>query len=110
MAAQFLRPQDVGAGGLMSRDPDAAWDTVYNHSDHALIEFGPTEGGVACVHISANVWNALVQSRHLVEREYRGWFPYLPHMSSEMRVNTQDAVGLINRQRVTIELVSTHRR
>ena len=109
LAGQFLRPKDVGAGGIMSRDPAAAWDTVYNHSDHALVDFGPQEGGVACVHISASIWNELVQSRHLCERVYGGWHPYPIPGSSEMRVNTHDAAGLINRQRVTIELVSTHR-
>jgi len=106
---QFLRPQDVGSGGLMSRDPAAAWDTVYKHSANALVPSGPQEGGVACAHIPAAVWNELVDMRHLVERPYRGWFPYELN-SSEMRVNTADAARLISAQRITIELVSTHRR
>lgn len=107
--AQFLRPQDVGSGGLMSRDPAAAWDTVYKHSANALVTSGPQEGGVACVHVPAAVWNELVAMRHLVERPYRGWFPYELN-SSEMRVNTREAATLISAQRVTIELVSAHRR
>jgi hypothetical protein len=106
---QFLRAQDVGSGGLMSRDPAAAWDTVYKHSANALVPSGPQEGGVACAHIPAAAWNELVNMRHLVERPYRGWFPYELN-SSEMRVNTADAAKLISAQRITIELVSTHRR
>lgn len=106
---QFLRPQDVGSGGLMSRDPAAAWDTVYKHSANALVPAGPQEGGVACVHIPVAIWNELVDTRHLVERPYRGWFPYEIN-SSEMRVNSPEAAALISAQRVTIELVSAHRR
>ena len=93
----------------MSRDATAAWDTVYNHSDNGLVRRGAGEGGVACVHIPTAVWNDLVQSRHLVERDYKGWYPYLRQMSTEMRANTQDAAKLINAQRVTVELVSAHR-
>jgi hypothetical protein len=106
---QFLRPQDVGSGGLMSRDPAAAWDTVYKHSANALVRSGPQEGGVACAHIPMAVWNDLVAMRHLVERPYRGWFPY-ELSSTEMRVNTPEAAALISAQRITIELVSAHRR
>jgi hypothetical protein len=109
VARRFLRPEDVGAGGLMSRDPAAAWDTVYNHSANALVRGGPNEGGVACAHIPAAIWNDLVQSQHLVERAYRGWFPSRLD-STELRVCTQDAADLINAQRITIELVSGHQR
>ena len=108
VGSQFLRPQDVGAGGIMSRDPAAAWDTVYNHSANALVESGHNEGGVACVHLPSIVWNELVQSGHLVERTYKGWFPYQIGNSTEMRVCSAEAVNLINRNRVTIELASTH--
>lgn len=108
VAKQFLRSQDVGAGGLMSRDPAAAWNTVYHHSANALVRGGPNEGGVACVHIPAAIWNDLVQSRHLVERAYSGWHP-VRMTSTELRVNSQDAANLINAQPVTVELVSAHR-
>jgi hypothetical protein len=105
----FLRPQDVGSGGLMSRDPAAAWDTVYNHSANALVRGGRDEGGVACAHIPAAIWNDLVASRHLVERPYTGWFPYRIGNSSEMRVNSLDAAQLISAQLITFELVSAHK-
>jgi hypothetical protein len=108
--AQFLRPQDVGSGGLMSRDPKAAWDTVYNHSAQALVSSGPQEGGVACAHVPAAVWNELVTSGHLVERPYTGWFPYRIGNSSEMRVNSVEAAQLISAQRISVEVVSQHRR
>lgn len=103
--ATFLREKDVCAGGLMSRDPAAAWDTVFNHSAQALVAEGVNEGGVACVHIPAGLWNELVELGHLVERPYKGWYPYKLN-SSEMRVNSADAAWLISNQRVTIELVS----
>lgn len=106
---QFLRPKDVGSGGLMSRDPAAAWDTVYNHSSQALERGGPKEGGVACAHVPMAVWNELVASGHLVERPYTGWFPYRIGNSSEMRVNSPEAAALISAQKITIELVSAHR-
>lgn len=105
----FLRPQDVGSGGLMSRDPAAAWDTVYNHSANALVRGGQHEGGVACAHVPAAIWNDLVTSRHLVERPYKGWFPYRIGDSSEMRVNSLEAAQLISAQNITFELVSAHR-
>jgi hypothetical protein len=106
---QFLRPQDVGSGGLMSRDPKAAWDTVFNHSAKALVRGGPQEGGVACAHVPAAVWNELVASRHLVERPYTGWFPYKIGDSSELRVNSLEAAQLISAQTITFELVSQYR-
>ena len=107
--ATFLRPQDVGSGGLMSRDPKAAWDTVFNHSANALVRGGPQEGGVACAHVPAAIWNELVASRHLVERPYTGWFPYRIGNSSEMRVNSPEAAQLISAQPITVELVSQYR-
>jgi hypothetical protein len=110
VSLKFLRPQDVGSGGLMSRDPKAAWDTVYNHSDDSLVKDGHTEGGVACVHIPSKVWNELVESGHLVERDYRGWFPYQIGNSTELRVCSLEAANLMNAQRVTFETVSQHRR
>ena len=95
-SAQVIRVDaDVNAGGILSRNYDAAQDAIFNWVGRVPTRSGPEMGGVVRIRIPGEIWNLLVQTNSLSERSYPGFSRSLS--STEIRVNSQDAARLINR-------------
>ena len=95
-AGTVVRPErDVAAGGILSRDPAAAHDAVFNQYGRDPVLNGESQGGVVAVTIPASLWNELVRSHSLSERgAYPGFSRRLD--TTEIRVNSAAAARAIN--------------
>jgi hypothetical protein len=91
-----VRSTDIAAGGILSRDPAAAHDAVYNQYGRDPVLEGDDEGGVVEITIPADLWDELVATHNITERDgYPGFSRRLS--TTEIRVNSQEAAQAINR-------------
>lgn len=81
-------------GGVLSRRIDAAHDAIFNVVGRDPVLTGPNSGGVIRIKIPATVWDELVRTNSISERSYPGFSRQLT--STEIRVNSNEAVRLIN--------------
>jgi len=89
--------RESDSGGIMSRRVDAAQDAVFNYVNRDPTLSGENKGGVLRVRIPAKVWDELVQTNSISERDgYPGFSRQIN--STELRVNSPEAGRLINGQ------------
>jgi len=95
-AQSVVRSTDVAAGGILSRDPAAAHDAVYNQYGRDPVLNGEDQGGVVEITIQADLWDELVATHNITERDgYPGFSRRIS--TTELRVNSQEAAQAINR-------------
>ncbi|MCB0594930.1 MAG: hypothetical protein H6557_34375 [Lewinellaceae bacterium] len=92
---QVLRASSDVGGGTLTLDEAAAQDAVFNKVEPPVLE-GEEIGGVVQITIPPAVWDLLVQTRSISIRNYYGFGRNLS--SSELRVNSVEALNLINSQ------------
>jgi hypothetical protein len=81
-------------GGVLSRDPAAAQDAIFNQVGRNPTLTGSQRGGVIEVRIPADQWDELVRTVSVAERSYYGFSRRLS--TTEIRVNSIEAARLIN--------------
>jgi hypothetical protein len=90
---QVVRPGETG--GVLSRDPAAAHDAVFNQYERNPVLDGPARAGVVEITIPAGKWDALVNTVNIAERGgYPGFSRRLE--TTEIRVNADEAIQLMN--------------
>lgn len=86
---------EVAQGGILSRDPVAAHDAIFNqYGRDPELQNADKLAGVIEITIPAALWNELVSKLNIVERTYPGFSRRIN--SSEIRVNTSRAGELID--------------
>ncbi len=94
-ANSVVRSKDVSSGGILSRDPAAAHDAVYNQYGRDPVMGGEDQAGVVEISIPANLWDEMVQTNNITERDgYPGFSRRIS--TTEIRVNSQEAAQAIN--------------
>jgi hypothetical protein len=93
-ASAVIRSDEIG--GTLSRDPAAASDAVFNQYGRDPVLAGPEQGGVVEVTIPASLWDELLRTSSISEREnYPGFSRKL--RTTELRVNSTQAAAAINK-------------
>jgi hypothetical protein len=93
-AAAVIRLDEIG--GTLSRDPTAASDAIFNQYGRDPVLSGPEQGGVVEVTIPASLWDELVRTSSISERDnYIGFSRRLS--TTEIRVNSLQAAAAINK-------------
>jgi hypothetical protein len=93
-ASAVIRLDEIG--GTLSRDPAAASDAVFNQYGRDPVLAGPEQGGVVEVTIPASLWDELLRTSSISEREnYPGFSRKL--RTTELRVNSTQAAAAINK-------------
>lgn len=94
VASGVLAETDAAAGGVVSRLVDAAHDAVFNYYERPPVLVGPKAGGVVRIRVPSSLWDELVKTNNISERSYPGFSRALN--SSEIRINSVEAIRLIN--------------
>jgi hypothetical protein len=93
-AAAVIRPDEIG--GILSRDPAAASDAVFNQYGRDPELSGPSAGGVVEIAVPASLWDELLRTSSISEREgYPGFSRRIS--TTEIRVNSPQAAAAINK-------------
>jgi hypothetical protein len=92
-ARQVVREGETG--GILSCDPAAAHDAVFNQYGRDPVLDGPQAGGVVEITIPPDLWDELVRTRGIAER---GGYPGFARRinTTEIRVNSPEAGLFIN--------------
>jgi hypothetical protein len=92
--AAVIRTDEIG--GTLSRDPAAASDAFFNQYGRDPVVEGPDQGGVVEITIPANLWDELLRTSSISEREgYPGFSRRIN--TTEIRVNSPSAAAAINK-------------
>jgi hypothetical protein len=92
-ASSVIRLDEIG--GTLSRDPAVASDAVFNQYGRDPVLGGPERGGVVEITIPASLWDELLRTSSISEREnYPGFSRRL--RTTEIRVNSSQAAAAIN--------------
>lgn len=97
--ATVVREGEIG--GILSRDPAAAHDAIFNQVSREPVLSGPNSAGVVRIRIPAAIWDELVKTNSISERAgYPGFSREID--STELRVNSLEAGRLINSLEKTV--------
>ena len=93
-ATAVVRIDEIG--GTLSRDPAAASDAFFNQVGRDPVVSGAEQGGVVEITIPADLWDELLRTSSISEREgYPGFERRIN--TTEIRVNSPQAAAAINK-------------
>jgi hypothetical protein len=93
-AAAVIRSGEIG--GILSRDAAAAGDAFFNQYGRDPVISGAQQGGVVEITIPADLWNEMLRTSSISEREgYPGFSRRIS--TTEIRVNLPQAAAAINK-------------